>query len=274
MTTLTLIASIAFSIQSSPEVAVGSYESLLKQFGVIGPFRLQTLGLGDGSEQSVGSIVVTDRDGARYTCYKSGPKGAIRAIYRDSESEALQRGLTHPLKDDRILRRVRGWISSMTGNRTLRTSEFTSDGRVGSAYFPILKNGYPFVGSGHDFGYWVNFSVPDVRFLRLTCDENLPEVDSAPPLLTEKQAVARLENIFTTEIAPENLQKHHWITSFKLGQSPTLGYYKATGDRLARLVWRIPYFGSRDVGYAIQGGTNAMLIDARTGKQVHTETVP
>ena len=55
---------------------------------------------------------------------------------------------------------------------------------------------------------------------------------------------------------------------------PEIGYYLLEGQKTAVLVWYMRFDSQRDVGYAIQGGSNGMLIDATTGKQVHTRCVP
>ncbi len=254
---------------------VETLKSILRGFGVPGPFRLQELNIGQFNDRFGGQASVSDRHKLIYTAYFQPNSDRISFLYRGNESTGYLGFQAKPLADKRIEQVVRGWAARIYGNEHVRLNAILVDqNKLAQADFSILRNGYPFVSTSQRYGYRITFHVPDMSFLALNVTENPPPVDSRPPAVSQGDAVKSFQHIFETVIAPGEYTRHSWLTTYKLIDHPTLGYYLEDGQKVAHLVWRIPFMQSRDVGYAIQGGSNAMLIDAITGRQVRTKGMP
>ncbi len=247
--------------------AISRAEWLLATFGEPKPFRLQGLWDTDTRRGKMWTVQLSGPKGAFYEA-RLGPPGEL-TIARERRTGIF--GGSDPTVDESGMKAVRRWLSMVGVHEPTRliTLSSTKDRASGSAYLAILRNGYPFV-SRPDYGYHVSYTVPGHRFLSLDVREDPPEVDGIPPKLDEQAARAALQRIFESEIAEPLHRRYHWrrVWIDRVGV-PELGYYLQTGRSRAGLVWRFSYWSMRDAGYAIQGGTSAMVIDAVTGSHVH-----
>ena len=259
---------------ASGQGTVDRVKVLLTGFGVRGRLRLQSLyPAPPPGQQGFGGVVMTDARGNKYTAYTDRSDQIVYLI-RGREQDSLRGQLPIPLVDRRAERRVRGWLVATETREPTRLASLVYDEKgVGHATFPILRNGYPFV-SNPRYGYEFAFAVKTGEFLSFHASENPPSVDSAPARLDKNGALAALKRIWDTQIIPRAQSEHHWRVWYELHDPPELGYYLPKGRPVAILVWKIRYGSFRDVGFAIQGGDNAMLIDANTGEQIPTEVVP
>jgi len=260
-------------VPPSGDVVINEVEGLLSGFGVPGPMRLQSVWVGTGESNSVGSVVVSDRDKNLYTAYLRPLTFAVYAVFKGKESEDYVGYPTKDLKDPRIERRLRGWATRVSKQEPIRLESVQSDGKRARAFFAILRNGYPFVAAAQRYGYSITITVPDCRFLFLMSQEDPPPVDNRRPVLKEADAIRAFNQIVSPEKTSQD-PAHPWSTTYELTAGRELGYFLAKDEKLAKLVWKIPFMARRNVGYAIQGGSGAMLIDAITGQQVPSDTVP
>ncbi|MDR3691732.1 MAG: hypothetical protein P4L46_20300 [Fimbriimonas sp.] len=274
MIVLALASMFAQVTPPSAEAVLGKFESLLGGFGVKGPMRIQAVWIGDGSPNTVGSVVVSDRSGTRYTGYLRPGTFALYAMFRGKESEDYMGYPTTDVHDKAILKRLSEYGARAYGRESVRMESARSDGKKVLVFFAILRRGFPFVAASQPYGYSLTFTMPDLRFLFFMADSPPPPVDTRNPKLSESDAVEAFRRIFEGEMAPRAIADHHWSISYRLQPGRKLGWYLPKGESVARLVWNIPYIGTRHTEFADQGGSAGMLIDAITGKQVPTETVP
>jgi len=264
-------------------------KALLAGFDVRGRLHLQHLGSsllpGDGLLRQV---IVTDARGDAYTASldRQGRVVSIlrqrgsgeRAVFAPSIAGPFDRPID-PSRRAAIEQRLRRWSAAAGTREPVRLAPLSVDrnGAVGHAYFAILRNGHPFV-SHPRFGYDFTFAAATGAFLSFHAQENPPPVDPRPARLDKTGALAALRRIWDTDVAPQALHQRGWRRvwyTLQDGQgTPELGYYLPEGGRRAILVWKVRFWSYRDVGHAIQGGSDAMLIDAITGERVATKTVP
>jgi len=253
---------------------ISSAKSLLSSFGVKGPFRLQQLNLPPNGAMAEGDVVLTDGQRNTYTARFSAATGTIYTLCLGSWPNMSHGFNSHPIQDPRIEKKVQSWARRLCRNEEIRLDNLSADGNGhGEAVFSILKNGYPIIGA-NACNCVVEFTLPDGRFISFVVRNDPPPVDSRPPVLKEADAIKTFQRVYTFDIATRALEEHGWKLTYKLMSAPTIGYYLLEGQRVAHLVWRVPYMGYRNVGYAVQGGSNAMLIDAIDGKVIPTKTVP
>jgi len=259
----------------SGQMAMDRVKSALKAFGVHGSLRLQELSSVTVSDKPVLlHVVFSNPPGGNYEAYVH-TEGRSFQLWHGSERASLNGLKSSPLPNQKYEQLTRKWLASVAANETTQLKSMTVDENGnGRAYFAILRNGYPFV-SHPRYGYEFVFKVSSGEFVAFRGDQKPPETDPTPPKLDEAGALAALKRIWDTEITPEAINVHHfkrvWYTNLAV---PELGYYLPEGKRKAILVWRLSYTSSRDVGYAIQGGSDAMLIDAVTGQRIRTTVVP
>lgn len=263
------LASLAWGQES-----VARVKTLLAAFGVKGSLRIQGLGAITSPKVHLTTVEMTDSHGNKYTSYLDQDNRVV-LLRRGEERDSLPGMEAHSLVDARQERRLRTWLAATGAGETTRLETLTSDEKgVGHAYFSILRNGYPFV-SYPRYGYEFAFVVKTGEFLAFHAYANPPSVASGLPRLDKKGALAALQHIWDTKITPQAINVNHWRRVwYTLKGEPEIGYYLPEGQSTAILVWKIRYLGYRDVGYAVQGGDSGMLIDAVTGEQVPTKTVP
>jgi len=255
--------------------AIEKTRAILKAFGEPAPFRLQGLGAQDIGGTPRWDVKLSGPRGVTYEGWLGGPEGELN-LWRGKEGDAIGLGPAHPLTDPSENKRVQDWLSKIGARAPNRLQSLTAskDNHQANAEVAILRNGYPFVSYPH-YGYSIVFTLPDHRFLALRGMEIPPEVDGIPPRLDEKAALDALQRIWDTEIGGPAVRNNHWKRNwFRLTGKPELGYYLQKGHPKANLAWRFTFMNMRDVGYAIQGGSDAMLIDAVTGRRIRTEMVP
>jgi hypothetical protein len=252
--------------------AVKQVKTLLTGFGVKGPIRLQRFGTVSRPGSALTAVEVTDREGHPYSAYLAGDGSSIQIERTDSRPAGWR---PIPLPNGPTLKRARGWLAT-AGAREAAQIPQAAVGDKGAVrlHFPILRNGHPFV-SFPRYGYDFAFDDKSGAFLAYDAHTKLPPVSPAPAKLDRAGALAALKTIWDTKITPHAIQEMHWRRVwYTLKGEPELGYYLPKGQEKAILVWRISYMSERDVGSAIQGGDSGMLIDAVTGEQIPTPTVP
>ena len=258
--------------------AVTQVKSLLTGFGVKGPIRLQRFGSVSrpGTVSQPGSamtaVEVTDREGHPYSAYLQEDGSSIHIERTDSRPSGWS---PVPLPDGETLKRARRWLAVTGAKDTAEMPQAAgSDKGAVRLHFPILRNGHPFVSFPH-YGYDFAFDDKSGAFLTYDARTKLPPVSPTPAKLDRAGALAALKTIWDTKITPHAIREMHWRRVwYTLKGEPELGYYLPKGQEKAILVWRISYISERDVGSAIQGGDSGMLIDAVTGEQIPTPTVP
>lgn len=259
----------------SGEDAVARVRFLLAGFGVSGRLRLRHLSSSRWSDSGRREVIVADPRGTTYTAYLNRD-GRVISLSRGGEGGFPSGGETRSLLGKAALeRRMRAWLLAARAPETTRLASLTGDEKgLGRAFFPILRSGHPFV-SHPRYGYGFAFVVRTGEFLAFEASENPPLVDPRPPRLDKAGALAALKRIWDTEITPEAINERHWRRVWYILQGePELGYFLPEGRIRAILVWKVPFMSRRDVGHAIQGGSDGMLIDAITGERVPTKTVP
>ncbi len=280
------VALLPAATAASGQEAVERVKALLAGFGVPGRVRLQSYGasprlIRPGSNGTIlqqngpsASLVVTDAKGNAYTAY----------FFDSNQSLILHRGPEHGMlggmKFQSLLgteseRLVRGWLKAVGTKEPTRLTVLTQDETgVGHAFFPILRNGYPFI-SHPRHGYDFAFRVKTGEFISFESREQTPPVDPAPPKLNKAAALAAFKNYWDTKVTPEAVNVRHWKRVwYTLKGESELGYYLPEGKTTATLYWRIPFDSMRDVGYAIQGGDSAILLDAATGEPLKLSVMP
>lgn len=257
----------------SGQAAVDRVKSLLKGFDVPGPIRLEGLGTIEGPAASLWHVTVKDSKKQSYEAYLE-THGKSTYLFRGQERDNFGGMTSKPLDDPAYQALVARWLRATKTQEPTRLEPLTGDekGR-GKATFRLLRNGHPFV-SYKRFEYVFTFSTPGREFLSYRATEQPPPVSGASPKLDKAGALAALQRIWDTEVAPAAKQRGWKRVWYTLTGSPELGYYQPDNSATAVLVWRIPYWSHRDVGHAIQGGGDAMLIDAATGRRVVTNVVP
>lgn len=282
---LTALPPLAIAQSPAPKVAplsgqevVDLVKRLLAGFGVRGRLKLQLLNssaIAPAADPAIWGLVVTDAQGQRYQTYIASDQGRI-TLYRGSEQEAFQRGGTpHPASDPQTEQKVRLWLAKTGTHEPTRLASLTVDEKgVGKAYFPILRNGYPFISHSH-YGYEFTFDAATRKFMSLTALQNPPPVVPGPPRLDKTAALAALKRIWETRVVPETIKTQHarrvW---YDLKGEPELGYYLPKGKKEAGLTWLIHFWNHVETEFGSHGGDNGMLIDAMTGEQIPSNVVP
>jgi len=259
------------------QAAADEVKRLLTEFGVKGPLRLESLGpvtRPPSREPVLWMVTISAPKSQLYKAYIR-PDGQSLGLFRGSESESFGGMSPRRLADVKTEKTVRTWMARIGTKETTRLAMLTVDEKgVGHAYFPILRNGHPFVSHSH-YGYDFTFTASTQELLSFKASANPPPVISGRPMLDKDAALAALKQIWDTEIAPNAINVHHFLRVwYTLKGEPELGYYLAEGETSAKLVWLIRYMRMRDTGGAIQGGDDGMLIDAATGSRVVTKMVP
>jgi len=252
--------------------AVDQVKGLLTRLGVKGSIRLQRLGTISGGKRSVTTVEVTDQTQHRDEAYLSEDGTITRLARTDIKLGGWD---TVSLPDRETLKRVQSWLAATHTKEKVGPPSSAGDGQgMVSLHFPILRNGYPFV-SHPAYGFDFLLDSKSGTFLSYNAHGNPPAVSSASAKLDSAGALTALKTIWDTKITPQAINERHWRRVwYKLKGEPELGYYLPQGRTQAILVWKIRYMSYRDVTSAVQGGDSGMLIDAVTGDQIPTPTVP
>ncbi len=252
--------------------AVTQVKTLLTGFGVKGPIRLQRFGTISRPGNAMTSVEVTDGEGHPYTAYLQEDGASIHIQRTDARPSGWS---PIPLPGSQTLKRARGWLAASGAREISEIPQAAGYGKgVVRLRFPILRNGHPFVSFPH-YGYDFTFNEKSGAFLAYDAQTKLPPVSPIPAKLDRAGALTALKTIWDTRITPHAIRDLHWRRVwYTLKGEPELGYYLPKGQEKAILVWRIEFVSERDVGSAIQGGDSGMLIDAVTGEQILTPTVP
>ena len=279
LTTLPPAASAQLPVPLSGQDAAALVKRLIGGFGAAGPLKLQQLGpitRSPDPKPILWSLVVTDAQAQRYQAYVTPDQGSI-TLYRGSERDAVQnRGWTpRAMNDPRMERQARLWLAKVETREPTRLASLTVDEKgIGQAYFPILRNGYPFVSRSH-YGYDFTFDAATRKFISLHALQNPPPVVPGPPRLDKNAALAALKQIWETRVAPEAIKNQYakrvW---YDLKGEPELGYYLPKGRKEAGLTWLIHFWSHVATELGTHGGDNGMLIDAMTGEQIPSDVVP
>ena len=271
---------------ASGQEAVERVKALLSGFGVPGRVRLQSYGtsprpplpssngaLLQQNGPSTG-LVVTDAKGNAYTAYFFDRDRSL-ILHRGPEHGMLGGMKFQSLLGTESERLVRRWIKAVGTKEPTRLAVLTQDETgVGHAFFPILRNGYPFV-SRPRHGYDFAFRVRTGEFIAFQSYEQTPPTDSAPPKLNKPAALAAFKTYWDTQVTPEAVNVRHWKRVwYTMTGEPELGYYLPAGKTTATLFWRLSFMSMRDVGSAIQGGDSALLLDAATGEPLKLSVMP
>lgn len=271
---------------ASGQAAVERVKALLSGFGVPGRVRLQSYGtsprlIQPGSNGATlkqngpsASLVVTDAKGNAYTAYFFDTNQSL-ILHRGPEHGMLGGMKFQSLFGTESERLARGWLKAVGTQEPTRLAVLTQDETgVGHAFFPILRNGYPFI-SRPRHGYDFAFRVKTGEFIAFQSYEQTPPVDASPPKLDKPAALAAFKKYWDTQVTPEAVNVRHWKRVwYTLTGEPELGYYLPAGKTTATLFWRLPFRSMRDVGYAIQGGDSAILLDAATGEPLKLSVMP
>ena len=267
-----LLASRCFMPTGGGPSRVDSVKSLLRSFGVPGPYRLQALRLSEGSDRFGGMVELSDRSGERYTANFKPDSEQVTSLIRGSQDRAMPGFRRAPLVDRKLIRQAESWARVILPKEQFRLEAVTVDeNNSGHADFSILRHGLPFISATQRYGCQFAFTVPEGKFLSLTTLSDPPPVDPRPARVTEAEALKAFSQIFAEEIAAPMLREHHWEMSYTLMKGRILGYYLPEREHVARLAWIIPFMQIRDVGYAKQGGSTSMLIDAISGRRIPTQ---